>query len=285
LAKASATAIDSAYAPPYAALAEAFAKLYYFETASPAETADPARTAATRALQLDDHLARAHEAAALIRLIDWDPAGAEREFRRAIELDATDTRIRYAYAQQCLNPAGRHQEAIEQLRVALNFDPVARYLITELGATYLMAGQYALAREQFQRSLEFNPRAAGTLTNLAAVAEGEGNFAEAVASLEKVNAETPGDPWIEGHLGYAYAKAGQIAAARRVLSSLTAAKGIPALHIAAVYAGLGDADRALAYLDRGVTAHSPSVYWLATDFRFASLRSSARYAKLATRLP
>jgi Tfp pilus assembly protein PilF len=280
-----AIAADPGYAPAHAALAEAYAKLYFTETAPLAQTAAIARAAAARAIELDDHLSEAHEAAAVARLIDWDLAGAEREFHRALQLDPGDVRARYAYAQLCLNPAGRHQEAMEQLRYASRLDPVARYLITELGSTYLMSGQFANARAEFQKSLDLNPKALGTRTNLAATDAAEGQYAAAAGRLAAVDAEGPGDPWIMGHLGYAYAKAGREAEARRILGILESSQPAAALHIAAVHAGLGETSQALDWLDRGMTSRTPSMLWLKTDFRFAALHSQARYAALAARLP
>ena len=280
-----AIAADPRYAAAQAAMAEAYEKLYYTETVPLEETAALAKAAAAKAVALDERLSQAHEAAAIAHLIDWDLSGAEREFHRALQLDPADVRTRYAYAQLCLNPAGRHQEAVEQLRYATSLDPVARYLITELGSTYLMNGQFAAAREQFQKSLELNPKALGTRTNLAATDAAQGRYAEAVARLEAVNAEGPGDPWIMGHLGYAYAKAGRTVEARRILATLAGEHPAAALHIAAVHAGLGETNQALDCLDRGLTAHSPSMLWLKTDFRFAGLRSEPRYVAQARRLP
>jgi len=276
---------DPRYAAAQAAMAEAYEKLYYTETVPLKETAAIAKAAAAKALELDERLSQAHEAAAIARLIDWDLSGAEHEFQRALQLDPADVRTRYAYAQLCLNPAGRHQEAAEQLRHARTLDPVARYLITELGSTYRMSGQFARAREEFQKSLDLNPKALGTRTNLAATDAAEGRYPEAAARLEAVNAEGPGDPWIMGHLGYAYAKAGRTAEARRILATLTGAHPAATLHIAAVHAGLGETSRALEWLDRGVATHSPSMLWLKTDFRFVGLRSEPRYVAQAKSLP
>jgi tetratricopeptide (TPR) repeat protein len=148
-----------------------------------------------------------------------------------------------------------------------------------------MSDQFVRAREELQKSLDLNPKALGTRTNLAATDAAEGRYPEAVARLEAVNAEGPGDPWIMGHLGYAYAKAGRTAEARRILAKLTGAHPAAALHIAAVHAGLGETSQALDWLDRGLTAHSPSMLWLKTDFRFAGLRSEQRYMAQARRLP
>src|SRR6185295_20089365 len=99
--------------------------------------------------------------------------------------------------------------------------------------TYMMSSQFARAREEFRKSLELNPKALGTRTHMAATDSAEGRYADAVASLEAVNAEGPGTPWIMGHLGYAYAKAGRTADARRVLVALSTTQPAATLHIAA----------------------------------------------------
>jgi serine/threonine-protein kinase len=286
-----AAAADPAWAPAQAGVAETYGRLYYAETLSTPDSVvtaksvtAAARTAADRALQLDGSLARAHEAAALVALIDWDMARADSEYRRALELDPSDVRTRFAYAQLCLNPSRRYREAIQELQKGLELDPVSTNMITELGAAYRMSGQFALAREQFRKSLALDPNAAGTRTNLAFTDVEEGRYGDAVARLEKVNAEWPGDPWIMGHLGYAYAKAGRAADARRVLEE-TARSSTAAMHIAAIYAGLGENERALDWLEKGVALHSPSMFWLKTDFRFDGLRGTPRYAALARRMP
>jgi len=279
-----AVAADSSYASAQAALAEADARLYLTETVSPEESIVPSRAAAAKALELDDKLPQAHESVALIHLIDWDFHAAESEYQRALQLDPNNVRVRYAYAQLCLNPQRRYEEATVQLRRAIELDPVLRNLITELGATYRMMGKFDLAREQFHKSLALEPTSLGTRTNLAATDAAAGRYSEAAQALQAINADGPGDPWILGHLGYAYAKAGRTAEAR---STLAALKSISTggMHIAAIHAGLGEYESALDWLERGVAARSTSMFWVKSDFRFAGLHSNQRYLKLAAQLP
>jgi serine/threonine-protein kinase len=286
-----ATAADPGYAKAYAGIAEAYARIYFAEivsteagAATMEDALSKARAFAAKALDLDGMLSDAHEASALVHIIDWDPTGAEREYRRALELDPANVRARFAYAQLCLNPAQRFDEAARQLLAALEVDPVSLNLITELGATYRLSGQEARAREFFWRSLDLDPQAFGTRTNLAVADAAQGRFADAVARLEAVNADDPGDAWIMGHLGYAYGKAGRSGEARRTLAALCA-NSTAALHIAAVYEGLGEDEQALGALEQGVSARSPSLLWLRTDFRFAKLQSQPRYTALLARVP
>jgi serine/threonine-protein kinase len=286
-----AAAADPRYAKAQAAIAETYARIYFAEivstepgTVTMEDALSKAHAFAARALDLDGLLTDAHEASALVHVIDWDPAGAEREYRRALELDPANVRARFSYAQLCLNPAQRFDEAAQQLRAALEVDPVSLNLITELGATYRLNGQPARAREFFWRSLDLDPQAFGTRTNLAVDDAAQGRFADAVARLEAVNADNPGDAWITGHLGYAYGKAGRTGEARRTLATLCASS-TAALHIAAVYEGLGEDEQALGALEHGVGARSPSLLWLRTDFRFAKLQNQPRYATLLARLP
>src|SRR5437899_12313392 len=98
--------------------------------------------------------------------------------------------------------------------------------------------------------------------------------------MEAINAYGRGYPWIMGHMGFVYAKAGRLADARRILEALKITSTAD-MHIAAVYSGLGEADSALDWLARGVANHSPSMLWMKFDFRFAGLHSNPRYASVA----
>jgi Tfp pilus assembly protein PilF len=279
-----AIAADPAYAPAYAALAEVYGRLYFMETVSAEESLVPARPAAATALKLDPRLAASHEAAALVGLIDWDWAGAEREYQLAIDLDPQQVRTRQAYAQLYLGPAGRYREANDQLEQALQVDPVDINLITELGVNYRQLGKLEPARAQLQRSLELNPTAMGTRTEIIILDELTGQYATAAQKMDAVYADGPDDPWVMGHYGYACARAGRTADALRVLQALKTTSRA-AMHIAAVYAGLGNNDEALGWLERGVASRSPSMFWLRSDFRFAALRSHPRFQKLLPSLP
>jgi serine/threonine-protein kinase len=258
--------------------------LYFTENVSPEESIVPARAAVSRALELDAQFAPAHEAAALIHMIDWDFAGAEREYRRSLRLDPSQVRVHHGYAQLVLNPAGRYQEGVDQLRQAMELDPVSINLITELGVTYRHLGNFGSARELLDKSLNLNRGALGTRTELVLLDVIPGRYAEAVRSMEAINADGQGDPWIMGHMGYIYARAGRSADARRILAALKATSTAD-MHIAAVHAGLGEANSALDWLERGVATRSPSMLWVKSDFRFAGLHSNPRYAALAAHLP
>jgi Tfp pilus assembly protein PilF len=277
-------AADPLYAPAQAALAEVYGRLYFAETVSAEESLIPARPAAARALNLNSRLAASHEAAALVRLMDWDWAGAEREYRLAIELDPRHVRVRNAYATLYLNPAGRYQEAIEQLNKALQVDPVNVNANTEIGVNYRQMGKLAEAREQLEKSLELNPRAMGTRTERIILDEITGDYGNAARKMEAVFADGPDDPWIMSHFAYACTRVGRTADAQQVLQAMIA-RSHSNLHIAAVYAGLGKDDDALDWLERGVASRAPSMFWLKSDYRFTALRSHPRFQKLLPSLP
>jgi tetratricopeptide (TPR) repeat protein len=279
-----AIAADPSNGPAQAALAEVYGRLYFMETVSAEESLIPARPAAAKALEFGPQLAESHEAAALVHLIDWDWAGAEREYRRAIELDPRQVRVRHAYAQLYLSPAGRYPEVIEQLHKAIELDPVDINLITELGVNYRHLGNLAAAREQLQKSIDLNPSALGTRTEIIILDEIAGRYVDAARKMESVYADGSDDPWVMGHFGFACAMAGRTADARRILQALETTSRAD-MHIAAVYAGLGQNDAALDWLERGIASRSPSMFWLKSDFRFAALRSSPRFQKLLAPLP
>jgi TolB-like protein/Flp pilus assembly protein TadD len=282
---AAAIAADPAYAPAHAGLAECLARLCFTEVVGGVpDLIARARESAHKAVELDDLLGAAHEASALVHMVDWQFADAEHEYRRALQLAPSNVRVRYAFAQLLLNPGLHYDEAANQLRAALELDPVSQNLITELGATYRLAHKPEAAMVQFRHSLDLNPRAYGTRTNMAVLEMETGRYDQAITLLKTVNVDNPGDPWILGHLGYAYGKIGRTAEARAILATLLKTS-TAAMHIAAVYVGLRENGHALDALERGAAMRSPSILWLRTDFRFAPLRDQARYAAIAAKLP
>jgi TolB-like protein len=161
-------AIDPNYAPAYAGLARAYNLAPVFGVFTSAESFPQAAAAATHALVLDDTLADAHNALAFTKAhweFDW--AGAEREFRKSIDLEPNSTWNRFTYSNSYLTPLGRHEEAITEIKKAIELDPLFLPFQSFLGRTYTLARRYDEALAQLKRSGDQNPNVAVNHVRLA----------------------------------------------------------------------------------------------------------------------
>ncbi len=154
-------AIDPNYAPAYAGLARAYNIAPVFGALNAAESYPQAASAATRAIALDGALADAHNALAFTKAhweFDW--TGAEREFRKAIDLEPNSAWNYFTYSNSYLTPLGRHDEAIAAIQKAIELEPFSPYFQSFFGRTYVLAHRYDDALAQLKRSGEMNPNVA-----------------------------------------------------------------------------------------------------------------------------
>ncbi len=272
---------DPNFALPYSGLADAysFGADWYFPAI---ELMPKAKAAVEKALQLDDSLAEAHTSLALIRYqFDFDWAGSEKEFRRAIELNPN-----YAFGHDqygsFLAWQGRFDESLAELRLASELDPLSAGITTDVGVPLVYQAKYDAAKEQGRKSLEldpgfFFPEFGMGWTDLAA-----GNFKEAIPELEKARGmDSP--PFVAGFLGYAYAKSGDRAKAEAIIAKLNQMSShsfVSPSCTALVYLGLGEKQRALEGLEKAYEVRSQWVSLLKVDRIFDPLRSEPRFIEL-----
>ena len=283
-----AIALDPGYAAAHAGLADAFVFMATVESEAPGPLIDAARKSARAALDLHD-LAEAHSAmGAVLGMGDWDWMGAEREFRIALDLMPSFAHARGAYAMGSLAPLGRYDEAIDQLRLAIGFDPLSVFLRTMLAQILILAGRVREAVDELRHALELDGVYAPATLSLAWAYIGQANFAAALDLLEHVPVSTRTFPNFSGHLGYAHARLGQRQQAEDVLRALLErfpGPWVPGVDVGAVYNGLGDTGMALHWLERAHDLHSFDVTFVFDDPRFANLRSDPRLARLGKRAP
>jgi serine/threonine-protein kinase len=277
---------DPGYALAYAGLADCY--VVPANPQAPKEKMPRAKAAAMRALELDETLAEAHTALArVLAVYDWDWAGAEKEFKRAIELNPRYAVAHQWYGSYC-EATGRHNEAIAEERRALELDPLSLTINFELGLAFYYAHEYDQAIEQFKKTLELDPNFPPTYQFLPAAYEQKGMYGEAIAGFQKAIPLKGGSEWsfsMSG-LGHVYAVSGKKSEARLVLDELKQLSGqedVPAYGIALVYAGLGDKDQAFAWLEKGYQERSFQMSWLKVEPRWDSLRSDPRFANLVRR--
>jgi Tfp pilus assembly protein PilF len=221
-------------------------------TLSPKEAGVKARQAAERAVDLDPSLAEAHASLALVLMIfEWNFPGAEREFRRAIDLNPS-----YPYTHQwygeLLCATGRYDESVLEARKALTLEPYALVFHGNLGLSLMFARHYSEAEEVFRKTFDMDPNYPIAHYTHSELLIREGKFDEAVTEMEKVVRLIPESSFYRGYLAYALAKAGKTEEARKILSELVEeakTKYVSWLGIADIYEGLGEKDHSFAALE------------------------------------
>jgi serine/threonine-protein kinase len=281
-----AVAADPKYAMAWAKLARTWIDAVDFRQLGPSAALPEAQRAARQALSIDPSLTEAHQVDGLVKIyLERDWPGAARSFEQAIALDPAYIDVRFDYARLVLNTNGRHLEAIDQLQQALAIDPREISLHNELANSHIKARQYdkALAALKVSRSLA--PRAPSAIVRQGIVEDAQGRHADALPLFEEAAAILQSS-WVQGHIGYALAKLGRHAEARRLIAEIefTAKGKAPDADIGVIYAGLGETERALTHLEKAFTAFAPSLLWLKVDYRLDGLRREPRFLALLTKM-
>ncbi|MBI3653385.1 MAG: winged helix-turn-helix domain-containing protein [Acidobacteria bacterium] len=281
---------DPNYALAYAELAEAFLVLSTpegVESMPLSEGFPKAEAAATRALELDDTVPEAHVAMALVMLLHPTRFGAEREFKRALELNPDDSAARNYYANY-LMVVGRTEEAKEQFRTALELDPSSLIINCNWGLILYRAGLYEQAIEQLQKTIAMDATFFRAHWVLGQVYEQKLMFEAAIAEFQQALALTDNQAQALAALSHAYAAAQQMKPARQALlelQALSARHYVSPYQFAIAYAGLGETNQAFAALEQGLQARQIRIALVRNDPRFDQLRGAPRYRDLYQRFP
>ncbi|HET9532740.1 MAG TPA: tetratricopeptide repeat protein [Blastocatellia bacterium] len=281
---------DPNYALAYTGLADTYMLLSDWGFMSPVEGYSRARHAVQQALSIDDSLAEAHTSLAGVKVVlDWDWAGAENDYRKAIELNPNYQVARHWYATH-LMALGRMQEAITQINQAKRLDPLSLGINKDFAVILLHAGQYDEALNQCKKTLEIDPGYLGMSIYLAQIYELKHMRRQAIAELERAHGLSPDDFEIACALAQVYAAAGKTGEAKTILSKLS----LPSMQkqflpdeMALLYARLGEKDKAFELLKKACEDHYFPVTKVYIDPRFTDMRSDPRYSDLlrCIRLP
>jgi DNA-binding winged helix-turn-helix (wHTH) protein/tetratricopeptide (TPR) repeat protein len=280
---------DPAYALAHAGLADCYTLLGSagYAMLPPREALARARAAAVRALEIDPDLAEAHTSLALVKFrLDWDWTEAEREFRRAIELNPGHASAHHFYGLY-LSAMGRADEAIARMERAHELDPLSLIISTALGRALHFARRYDRALEQHLKTLEREPDFAEARFNLALAYVQRSMFPEAVGELQRAIVLAGRRPAMVSVLGYVYALSGDRAQARRTLDELdglSSEGGTPTLYLAYPHIGRGDKDRVFELLDKAYEERSGLLVYLKVEPIFDSLRDDPRFDDLLRRM-
>jgi tetratricopeptide (TPR) repeat protein len=253
----------------------------------PAEAMPKAEAAARRALELDASSAEAQTSLAMVKAIyKWDWSGADQDFRRAMDLNPSYATAHHWYAH-LLRAAGRFDEAVAETRLALSLDPLSLIINSNAASALFYAGRYDEAARQYRKTLEMDPRWAPAHWGLGRTLLAQGYVAEALAEHEKAAELAKRDAGYLATLAHAYASAGRLEEARRLLAEIdeqAKTRYVAFYDRALVAAGFGDRDAALALLEKACAARESSLRQLRVDERLAALRSESRFQDLARRV-
>ncbi len=281
--------IDPNFARPYAYLAVMYAHGGAIRAGGGGEGRKLTRQWAEKALQLDDSLAEAHTALGWLAISDWDFKNAEREFKRAIELNPSYATARAWYAQ-FLGSMQRYPEAFVQGEMAMQLAPGDPVIVSHAVEPYINGGRVDEAIAHWKTTLEIQPDYWGAHYFLALAFMKKGLHRDAVAEAEETIRLGEHSSLNLSLLASVYATAGNRDKALSILSELEAGSSGKAtarpgeVALARVYAALGERDRALALLERAYQAHGPGLAFINTWPQFDALRSDPRFRDLVRRV-
>jgi serine/threonine-protein kinase len=278
---------DQLYALSYAGLADCYDVLGWYSHLSPNEAFPRARVAAMKALEIDDTLAEAHASLAAFYLWhDWDWEAAEREFKRAINLNPGYATAHHWYAD-CLTVVDRSNEAIAEMKRAQELDPLSLIISTDVAKEFLYARKYDQAIQQCRKTLELDPNFYRVYKYLGLAYAKKSMFEEAITVFQKAKDLSAGHPAILGSLGYAYALSGRKREAQKMLNELekkSKQQYISSIYFSTIYIGLGEKDRAFEWLEKAYNERSVWLIYIHRSPIYDRIRSDPRYTDLLKKM-
>jgi tetratricopeptide (TPR) repeat protein len=218
---------------------------------------------------------------------DWDFASAEREVKRAIELKPNDSEAHWVYALH-LSELGLHDEAIREIKLAEQLDPLSTLLKGAVGDMYFYSRQYDRAIEESRRVIALEPNLSNLHLNLGRAYVQKGMYDEGIAEIRKGVELSGGNASRVALLAWALARTGNRSEATKVLDEslrrLANGEEVSKVRIAATFGALGDRDQAFAWLEKAYQERSPVLVIVKVDPILDSLRSDPRFADLLRRV-
>jgi TolB-like protein/Flp pilus assembly protein TadD len=282
-----AIALDPNYALAYSGLSESYGLFPSYSVALPQESMPKAKAAAVRAIEIDDSLAEAHSALGVyLSAFAWNQPGAEKEFRRAIELNPRYPTAHQQLANLCLMAMGQFDEAIAEGRRAEELDPLSPIISMDVGANLTRARRFNEAIEQLNRTLTLDPNFYAARYALGTAYHANGQYVEAIAEFRKALA-LDDDPWVKALLARSLVKSGQRGEAMRLLTELQSAaehRYVTSAALALVFAALGEKDKAFVWLEREISERASRPPLFSVNPVFDDFRDDPRFQDLLHRI-
>lgn len=269
---------DPNHAPAYSGLADTYYLFAALGVLPPEDACHRAKKNIATALRIDDRSAEAHASLGSLKTFyERDRATAEIEYQKALELDYKYARAHQFYAEH-LSALGRHEEAVGEIRTAQRLDPLSLVINTRMAWILYMARDFQGALEQSWKTLAMEPKFAPAQNTLGMACQQLGLMEDSIVELQNACVCSADHPIALASLGCAYAAAGMIGEAEKVLrqlQSISQSRAVSPYWMALLYASLHDQHAAFECLARACQSGDVWLAWLPVEPRFDSLRSGA----------
>ncbi len=274
---------DPEYALAYAGLADTYSLLAWYRLMTPRAAFSRAADAVQLALAIDERLPEAHTASGVVKFYyDWDWAGADQAFRRALELDPNDATALHGYAE-CLAARGTLEEARPIIERAQQLEPMSLTVNAGLGWIHFFRRDYEQAINRFEKTLALDPDYVFLHWFLGQAYLMNGSSDRAMASFRRGLELSTQHPGMAAYLAYTCGRHGDVKEAEDLIAKLLSAASdryIPADYMAVAYLGLGRTDEAFAWLTKAIDERSLHLVFLGVDPMFDALRPDPRFGAL-----
>lgn len=280
-----AIAKDPQFAMGHAGIADSYILLGKIGELTGDEAATRAWPEVSTALTLDENLAEGYVSRATILTdFEWNWAGAEPDYRKAIELNPNSANAHHWYARH-LAEIDRSDEALAEIEAAEKLDPLSPFIRTSKGKILLAAHRYAEAIDQCRRALDLEGDFAQAYSVLAQAYVHNRQFPEGIEAATKYVEHSNGSGWAKLELAYAHAVAGNKAESDRIVNEVTSQPGpYSPYDMATICAASRDSNGAFPWLQKAIEQRSVDVIWIRVDPRLDNIRSESGFAEILTGL-
>ena len=279
---------DAQYALAYSGLSDAYGLLGHYGVLGPADVWTKTTSAAASAVMLDGNSVEAHTSLAHVKSTqDWDWSGAEREFQRAINLNARFPTAHHWYAMSCLAPMGRLDEALDEMLLAQSLDPVSSIIVRDVAVIHFYRRDFDAALDQCDHTIELNPHFSLAYLTLGLIQEQRNDFDEAAAAYQRAIALSPQTPRMHAALARAYALSGkrkQAAAILRKLEELAETRYVSPFEFAVIEFALDRIDAGFRWLNKACQDRAFELLTITVDPRFDALKADHRFATVTRQM-
>jgi TolB-like protein/Tfp pilus assembly protein PilF len=277
---------DPTYALAYAGLADSYITIGDWNLLPSKGVFPKARAAVSKALEIDDELAEAHNALAAIKKYDWDWSGAEKEHKRAIELNPNYPTAHQWYAE-FLNAMGRFDEAIAEAKQAQELDPLSPIIYYAGATAFYFSRQYDKAIEQFKKALNLDPSFPNVHRYIALCYLHKGMYDNAMVELQEMMTLEGIDPKLIAEVQNMYETSGIKGVLKMFLNYQKMAsmqRYVDPLGFAQIHAFLDEKDQAFEWLEKAYEERSPMLVYLRVNPLFDNIRSDPRFKAILKKM-